>query len=98
MVVRREGLRPEPALGHLVPLRRGALARANRGIPVEAELEGVGAGGVGAEPQGVEEAGRVAEAGGAAAEVDARAEGAAAVPGEGFRRSEERRVGKECQP
>lgn len=74
--------------------------RVNFRLPVEAELEGVGAGGVGAEPQGVEEAGRVAEAGGAAAEVDARAEGAPAVPGEGRCRGESeggRRVRGDCE-
>lgn len=54
---------------------------------MEAELEGVGAGGVGADPQGVEEAGRVAEAGVVAAKVDTRAEGstaAALLPSNGY--------------
>jgi hypothetical protein len=44
---------------------------------VEAELEAVGASGVGAESKRVEEAGRVAEAGGAAVEENTRA----VVPG-----------------
>lgn len=86
-----------------MPLRRSALARSDCGIPVEAELEGVGAGGVGADPQGVEEAGRVAEAGGMATEVDARAEGASrAAPFsiDGRRRREVdggRRVRSDCE-
>lgn len=86
-----------------MPLRRGALARSDCGIPVEAELEGVGAGGVGADPQGVEEAGRVTEAGGMATEVDARAEGASrAAPFtiDGRRRREVdggRRVRSDCE-
>lgn len=102
LVVRRDGLRPEPALRHLLPLRCRALARPHCGIPVEAKLEGVGEGGVGADTEGVEEPGRVAEAGGAAPEVDARAEGAAAaaLPSDGCcgREAEGgRRVRSDCE-
>jgi hypothetical protein len=69
---------------------------------VEAELEGVGAGSIGADPQGVEEAGRVTEAGGVATEVDARAEGATAAPfpGKGYCRREVeggRRMRSDCR-
>lgn len=68
-------MHPDPALGHLLPLRRCALARAHCGISVEAKLEALGAGGVSAETKRVEEARRVAEAGGPALEEDARAVG-----------------------
>ena len=56
---------------------------------MEAELESVGAVGVGADRQGVEEAGRVTEAGGMATEVDARAAtNAALLPIDGCGRRE----------
>lgn len=97
-------MHPEPALGHLLPLRCRALARPHCGIPVEAELEPVGAGGVGAEAKRVEEARRVPEAGGAAAEEDARAVGpagcAAIGTGDGSRGREVdggRRVRGDCE-
>jgi hypothetical protein len=73
-------------------------------LPVEAELEAMGACGVGAEAERVEEARRVAEAGGAAAEEDARAVGpagcAAIAKGDGSRWREAdggRRVRSDCE-
>jgi len=71
---------------------------------VEAELEAVGAGGVGSKAKRVEEARRVAEPGGAAAEEDARAVGpagcAAIANGDGTRGREVdggRRVRSDCE-
>ena len=67
---------------------------------MEAELEAVGAGGVGAEAKRVEEARRVVEAGGAALEENTRAVGPGGIAtGEGSRGREVdggRRMRSDC--